>query len=150
MFAQMMIPHHQQAVELGAMAPQHTTNAELIKLAGEILKQQQPEINTMKTLLAQWGVDPEAAPHQSGHAGMVMQGMVSDDTMVKLTTLNGADFDKLWLQSMISHHQGAIEMAKTEAADGTSPEMVSLAKSIVTGQQDEITQMQKMLAAAGG
>lgn len=150
MFLQMMIPHHEQAIQLGAMVPQHTSNAELIKLAAEILKAQQPEINTMKSQLSQWGVDPGESPHGSGHDGMTMQGMVNDETMVKLDTLKGAEFDKLWLQSMISHHEGAVAMAKTEIADGKNSDMKALAESIVSGQQTEIDQMKKMLAAAGG
>lgn len=147
MFAQMMIPHHQQAVELGAMVPQHTNNAELIKLAGEIMKQQQPEINIMKTQLVQWGVNPDDPT--AVHAGQ-MTGMVDDATLAKLKTLQGAEFDKLWLQSMISHHQGAIDMAQTEVSKGGNADMMALARDIITAQQTEIDQMKKMLAAAGG
>jgi len=146
MFAQMMIPHHEQAVELAAMAPQHTSNAELIKLASDILKAQQPEINTMKTDLVEWGVNPDDPTGHSGH----MTGMVDDATMAKLKALQGAEFDKLWLQSMISHHEGAIAMAKPEIADGKNAGMKELAQAIVSAQQAEIDQMKKMLAAAGG
>lgn len=146
MFAQMMIPHHEQAVELAAMAPQHTTNAELIKLAAQILKAQQPEINTMKTDLVEWGVNPDDPTAHSGH----MSGMVDEATMAKLKTLQGAEFDKLWLQSMISHHEGAIAMAKPEVADGKNAGMKELAQNVIAGQQTEIDQMKKMLAAAGG
>jgi uncharacterized protein (DUF305 family) len=147
MFAQMMIPHHQQAVELGAMVPQHTNNADLIKLAGEIMKQQQPEINIMKTQLVQWGVNPDDPTGM--HAGH-MSGMVDEATLAKLKTLQGAEFDKLWLQSMISHHQGAIDMAQTEVSKGGNADMMALARDIITAQQTEIDQMKKMLAAAGG
>ena len=147
MFVQEMIPHHQQAVELGAMVPQHTSNADLITLAGEIMKQQQPEINVMKTQLVQWGVNPDDPT--SIHAGH-MNGMVDDATLAKLKTLQGAEFDKLWLQSMISHHQGAIEMSETEVSKGQSSDMTALARDIITAQQTEIDQMKKMLAAAGG
>ena len=146
MFAQMMIPHHEQAVELAAMVPQHTTNADLIKLAGEILKQQQPEINIMKTDLVGWGVNPDDPTGHSSH----MSGMVDDATVAKLKTLQGNDFDKLWLQSMISHHEGAISMAKPEVANGKNADLKELAQGIITGQQEEIDQMKKMLAAAGG
>ena len=148
MFAQMMIPHHQQAVELGAMAPEHTSDQAIIKLAGVILTQQQPEINTMKSTLAGWGVNPDQPLDHSAHA--MMAGMVDDATMAKLRTLQGPEFDKLWLKSMISHHEGAIEMAKTEVKDGKSPEMMALASGIVSGQQTEIDQMKQMLAALGG
>lgn len=147
MFAQMMIPHHQQAIELGAMAPQHTTNAELITLAGEIMKQQQPEINTLKTNLVEWGLNPDDPTAM--HAGH-MAGMVDDATLAKLKTLQGVEFDKLWLQSMISHHQGAIDMSQTEVSQGQNADMTALARDIITAQQTEIDQMKKMLAAAGG
>lgn len=149
MFAQMMIPHHQQAVELAAMVPDRSTNPEVLALAAKIAGEQQPEINTMKALLLQWDVDPNEMSHESGHAGMAMAGMVDDATMVRLDSLKGASFDMLWLQSMISHHEGAIAMAKAEIADGESADMTTLAGSIVTAQQAEIDQMKQMLIGLG-
>ncbi len=143
MFAQMMIPHHQQAVDLAAMAAVHTTNQAVRTLAAKISAAQQPEIDTMKALLVQWDVDPAMGDH-SGH-GAAMQGMVDDATMTKLKSLNGPQFDTLWLQAMIGHHQGAIEMAKAEIANGQSADMTALAKSMVTAQQAEIDQMKQML-----
>ena len=140
MFAQMMIPHHQQAVELSAMVPERSTNPAVVKLAATISGEQQPEITAMKALLVQWDVRPDAGDH-----GMAMQGMVDDATMAKLQSLKGAEFDTLWLQSMISHHQGAIEMANTEIAKGESADMITMAKNIVTAQQAEIDQMKQML-----
>ncbi len=74
-----------------------------------------------------------------------MAGMVDEATMTKLKSLNGAEFDKLWLESMISHHQGAIEMAKAEIANGDNVDAKSLAKNIVTTQEAEIGQMKQML-----
>jgi len=144
-FAQLMIPHHEQAIELAAMVPDRSTNPDVVALAAKIAGEQQPEISTMKALLQQWNVKPES--HESGHAGMAMEGMVDDATMVKFDSLKGADFDTLWLQSMISHHQGAIGMAKTEIADGKSADLVTLAKNIVTAQQAEIDQMKQILGA---
>jgi uncharacterized protein (DUF305 family) len=145
MFAQLMIPHHEQAVELAAIVPGRSTNQNVIALAAKIASEQQPEISTMKALLLQWDVKLES--HGSGHAGMAMGGMVDDATMVKLDNLRGADFDTLWLQSMISHHQGAIEMAKTEIGDGKSADLITLAKNIVAAQQAEIDQMKQMPGA---
>jgi uncharacterized protein (DUF305 family) len=147
MFAQMMIPHHQQAVEVAAMVPDRSNNPDVIALAAKIAGEQQPEIDTMKALLLQWNVDPNEMSHESGHAGMAMTGMVNDATMVRLDSLKGTSFDMLWLQSMISHHQGAIEMAKTEIADGKSADLITLAKNIVAAQQAEIDQMKQMLGA---
>ncbi|BBX10590.1 DUF305 domain-containing protein [Mycolicibacterium aichiense] len=143
MFAQMMIPHHQQAVDLAAIAAVHTTNQAVRILAGKIADEQQPEIDQMNALLQQWDVDPATTDH-SGH-GAAMQGMVDDATMTKLKSLNGPQFDTLWLQAMIGHHQGAIEMAKAEIANGQSADLTAMAKSIVTAQQAEIDQMKQML-----
>ena len=141
-FAQMMIPHHQQAVELSALVPDRSTNPAVVKLATTISGEQQPEIDAMKALLVQWEVDPGAA---GDHSGMPMDGMVDDATMAKLKSLKGAEFDTLWLQSMIGHHQGAIEMAGAEVAAGQNPDMISMAQNIVSAQQAEIDQMKKML-----
>ena len=74
-----------------------------------------------------------------------MQGMVDAATMAKLESLNGAEFDKLWLESMISHHRGAIEMVKAELANGDNVDAKSLATNIVTTQEAEIGQMKQML-----
>lgn len=148
-FAQMMIPHHQQAVELSALVPDRSTDPALIKLAAAISAAQQPEIDTMKGLLKDWGVNPDEMSHESGHAGLAVSGMVNDETMLKLETLKGADFDKLWLQSMVGHHEGAIAMAKVEASAGKNAELMTMARNIITSQQAEIDQMKQMLAAVG-
>jgi uncharacterized protein (DUF305 family) len=143
-FATNMIPHHQQAVDLSALVPDRSTNADLIALAQQISAAQQPEINVMKVFLVQWNENPDANSGHAGH-GSTMQGMVDETTMTKLKSLNGAEFDKLWLESMISHHQGAIEMAKAEVANGDNVDAKSLAKTIVTTQEAEIGQMKQML-----
>ncbi|WP_179470332.1 DUF305 domain-containing protein [Mycolicibacterium vinylchloridicum] len=144
MFAQMMIPHHEQAVELAGLASEHSTNQAVLTLASTISAEQQPEINAMKALLLQWDVDPNATGDHDGH-GAGMQGMVDDATMAKLKSLNGPEFDTLWLQAMIGHHQGAIEMAKAEIANGQSVDMKAMANNMVTAQQAEIDQMKQML-----
>ncbi|MBJ7399725.1 DUF305 domain-containing protein [Mycolicibacterium sp.] len=149
MFAQMMIPHHQQAIEVAAMVPDRSSNPDVIALAATIVGEQQPEIDTMKALLLQWNVDPNEMSHESGHAGMAMTGMVNDATMVRLDSLKGASFDMLWLQSMISHHEGAIAMAKSEIADGKSADMTTVAADIVAAQQTEIDQIKQMLIGLG-
>jgi uncharacterized protein (DUF305 family) len=143
-FATNMIPHHQQAVDLSAMVPDRSTNAELIALAQQISSAQQPEINVMKVFLVQWKENPDTNSGHVGH-GSPMQGMVDEATMTKLESLTGAEFDKLWLESMISHHQGAIEMAKAEVANGDNVDAKALAKNIVTTQEAEIGQMKQML-----
>jgi uncharacterized protein (DUF305 family) len=143
-FANNMIPHHQQAVELSAMVPDRSTNADLIALAKQISAAQQPEIEIMKVFLVQWNENPGTNSGHAGHAG-TMQGTVDAPTMTKLGSLNGAEFDKLWLESMISHHEGAIEMAKAEIANGDNVDAKTLAEKIVATQGAEIGQMKQML-----
>ena len=143
-FATNMIPHHQQAVESSAMVPDRSTNAELIALAQQISAAQQPEIDVMKVFLVQWNENPDDNSGHGGH-GNTMQGMVDAAAMTKLESLNGAEFDKLWLESMVSHHQGAIEMAKAEIANGDNVDAKTLAKNIVATQEAEIGQMKHML-----
>lgn len=146
-FATNMIPHHEQAVELSAMVPDRSANPELKALAEQISAAQEPEIRTMKVLLVQWNENPDArAGHggEEGHGG-AMQGMVDDATMAKLKSLSGAEFDTLWLESMISHHQGAIEMARAELANGANVDAKRLAQTMVDTQQAEIDQMNQML-----
>lgn len=143
-FVTNMIPHHQQAVELSALVPDRSTDPELAALAQRISAAQQPEIETMKVFLVQWKENPDTGSGHGGH-GSTMQGMVDEATMTKLVSLNGAEFDTLWLESMISHHQGAIEMAKAEIANGENVDAKRLAQTIVDTQQAEIGQMNQML-----
>jgi uncharacterized protein (DUF305 family) len=143
-FATNMIPHHRQAVELSALVPDRSTNAELVALAQQISAAQQPEINVMKVFLVQWNENPDTNSGHAGH-GNAMQGMVDAATVTKLESLTGTEFDKLWLESMIGHHQGAIEMAKAEIANGDNVDAKNLAKNIVTTQEAEIGQMKQMV-----
>ena len=142
-FAQKMIPHHQQALDMSAMVPSRTTNRQLIVMAKHIALDQQAQIDTLQGLLQQWG-EPAASDHM-GHDGMSMDGMVDAATMAKLPTLTGAEFDELWLRSMIIHHQGAVAMAEPEVAQGENATAVKMAKIIIDWQQLEIGRMNAML-----
>lgn len=137
-FAQNMIPHHRQAIEMSALVPDRSTNPQIIKLASQISAAQDPEVRTLNTFLVQWNQDA-ATPDRSGPAQMPMDGMA------KLASLQGAEFDRLWLQSMIGHHQGAIEMAKAEIANGANIDAIAMAKNIAATQQTEIDQMKTMV-----
>jgi uncharacterized protein (DUF305 family) len=143
-FAQGMMPHHKQALEMVDLARENTTDPALLELASGIAAAQGPEMGQLSEMLRSWGQDPDAAMDHSGHS-MAMPGMVDTATMGRLESLRGAEFDTLWLQSMISHHQGAIEMAKAEIANGQNPEAKQLAEQIVKDQESEITQMKQML-----
>lgn len=141
-----MIPHHEQAVQMSGLVPERSTDPAVIKLAAQISAEQGPEIATMKGFLVQWNAGADAS-HEGHQDGIAMHGMVDDATMSKLETLKGADFDELWLQSMIGHHEGAIAMSNTELTDGSNADAKALAGQIVTAQQAEIDQMKQMLGA---
>ena len=135
-FAEDMIPHHRQAVDMTAMVPSRSTNPDLFVMATHISSDQQAEILTMKGLLAQWGVQ-DAPSHENAmdHSGMHIAGMVDGATLNTIQSLSGPSFDALWMTSMISHHQGAITMAQNEIDQGRSPDAIKLAKIIVSAQQ---------------
>ncbi|MEV7687624.1 DUF305 domain-containing protein [Streptomyces bungoensis] len=151
-FAQGMIPHHRQAVAMADMAASRAKSQQVKDLAAKIEKAQDPEIDTMSGWLKAWGAKVPGAG-KSGmesmpgmdHSASPMPGMMSDDDMGKLKGLSGDAFDMAFLQMMISHHRGAIEMAKTEQAKGAYGPAKTMAKSIVTSQSAEITEMNKML-----
>ncbi|MEV0197134.1 DUF305 domain-containing protein [Nonomuraea sp. NPDC050691] len=140
MFAQMMIPHHEQAVEMADLAATRASDPEVKELAAKIKTAQAPEIQTMKDWLTDWGVHPD-----SGGMGHSMPGIISEEDMKKLEAAKGKAFDKLFVQHMIAHHDGAIEMARTEQANGSNPKAKELAKTIETTQQAEVEQLQKIL-----
>lgn len=144
-FASGMVPHHQQAIEMSALVPTRSTDPQVIKLAAAISAAQEPEIETLKAFLVQWQENPDDNTGHGDHGGMAMNGMVDDATMKQLESLTGAEFDELWLQSMIGHHQGAIEMANTEIAKGANADAKTLAQQIVTDQEAEVAQMKQML-----
>lgn len=147
-FATAMIPHHQQAVTMSALVPARSTDPKVIALAQQISAAQEPEIETLKAFLVQWQENPGDDTGHGDHGGMAMTGMVDDATMKQLESLKGAEFDTLWLRSMIGHHEGAVEMAKTEIAKGDNEDAKSLAQHIVTDQEAEIAQMEQMLGTS--
>ncbi|MGB8502397.1 DUF305 domain-containing protein [Mycobacterium sp.] len=147
-FASNMVPHHEQAVVMAQLVPTNTTNQQIIDLANRIIGSQVPEIQAFRAFLMQWqdaeGNDASPGHDGAGH-GAAMPGMVDQATIDKLRSLRNAEFDQLWLTSMIDHHRGAIAMAQDEIAHGKNPDVIYLAKSIITAQQAEIDQMKQML-----
>jgi uncharacterized protein (DUF305 family) len=140
MFAQMMIPHHQQAVEMAELADSRASDQEVKDLAAKIKAAQDPEIQTMQGWLETWG-----KPMPSGGMNHGMPGIMSEQDMNKLEAAKGAAFDKQFVRLMTAHHKGAIEMARTEQSQGANPQAKELAKTIESAQQAEVTQMQKIL-----
>jgi uncharacterized protein (DUF305 family) len=134
-FAEMMIPHHEQAIEMSEIALLNTTNPEVLKLAQQIKDAQSPEIDFMKS----WkGV------RTSTHAGHMMEGMLSESELSDLREAKEKDFDKLFLQGMIKHHEGAIVMAQ-DVAESKNKEVVNLSAAIIAAQKLEITAMKELL-----
>ena len=142
-FAQSMIPHHQQAVQMASMADGRASDAAVKELAGKIKAAQQPEIDTMTGWLTAWGQPASMSGMMNGGS---MPGMMSDADMGGLMKAGGKAFDRQFLTMMIGHHEGAIVMAKQEAAQGSNPEAKALAEKIVTDQQAEIATMKGILA----
>lgn len=138
MFAEMMIPHHEQAIEMSYLALKNSTNPEVLSLAKQIKEAQAPEIEQMKS----WGASSMA------HAGHMMDGMLSDEEISTLAASTGNEFDRLFLEGMIKHHEGAIDMAEM-VIDSKNSEVAALAKAIVETQRVEISTMKNLLTALG-
>jgi len=145
-FAQQMTAHHQQAVEMAQLAATRASNAQVADLAARIEAAQGPEIQTMTGWLEAWGVDPSTPGTDHGGPGMGdMAGSMSSEDMDRLESLSGSEFDRAFLTLMTSHHQGAVDMATTEQADGTDPDAVALAGQVITDQTAQIGEMQVLL-----
>lgn len=145
MFAQMMIPHHQQAVEMSTLAETRASSPKIKALATEIKGAQQPEIDQMTAWLEEWGIPVMPMDEaMSEHGGHGMSGMLTDDQMQQLADANGPEFDRLFAEFMILHHEGAIDMAE-DVVDSKDPRVAALAAAIIKTQADEIAHMQGFL-----
>ncbi len=147
-FAQGMIPHHEQAIEMAEIALDPTVEAgpAVRDLATRIKGAQDPEIESMTAWLTAWG-QPMQMNSSEGHDMSAMDGMMSVEEMDSLGMMNGADFDTMWMQMMVRHHEGAIAMAQTVKVAGSSAEVLSLADQVIAGQQAELTEMQTLLGS---
>jgi len=141
MFAQGMIPHHAQAVQMSEMIlKKQGIDPKVSALAGRIKAAQGLEIERMTGWLLNWD---ESTQMPGGHA---MSGMVSDDGIRQLDAATGTDAAKLFLTQMVAHHEGAVEMANAEVRSGKNPEAIKLAKDVAASQTDEIKEMKGLLA----
>lgn len=143
-FATDMITHHRQAVEMAQLAGTRAKSAAVKDLADRIESAQAPEIQTMVGWLSAWG---HSVPEQMNGMDMSgsMPGMMSMQDMTMLQGLSGNDFDRKFLQMMIAHHRGAIEMARTERSAGENADAKAFAARIQEAQAAEVTQMQGLL-----
>ncbi|QTG82743.1 DUF305 domain-containing protein [Arthrobacter crystallopoietes] len=142
MFAQMMIPHHEQAAQMSdIMLAKDDLDPQITRLAENIKAAQAPEIEKMTGWLQTWDEQMEMSGDH------VMEGMLSSDDLAELEASLGAEASRLFLTQMIEHHEGAIAMAEEEAANGQDPDAVALAETIVADQKAEIEKMNNLLAA---
>lgn len=141
-FAQLMIPHHEQAVEMAQLAATRAENADVKDLAGRIEAAQSPEIVEMTGWLTEWGEDVEP---NGGGMDHDESGMMSDAEMTELEGASGTAFDRMFLEMMVAHHTSAIEMAEAEIADGQFPDALAMAEAIKSAQQSEIAEMEGLL-----
>jgi uncharacterized protein (DUF305 family) len=149
MFATGMIPHHGQAIEMAELASTKAASSKVKDLAGQIKEAQGPEIKTLSTMLTTWG---ETVPAATGHAEAMPgmdhgdAGMMTAEEMTKLEAATGAEFDVMWVDMMIAHHEGAVRMSETELRAGSNEQAQQLARGIVETQTKEITELQRLRA----
>jgi uncharacterized protein (DUF305 family) len=146
-FVKDMIVHHQQAVYMAGLAPERAASSDVKGLASRIHDVQGPEIDMMNRWLSQHAiptVNPDA-PHGHG-GGAEMPGMATPEQLDALEKARGAAFDKLFLQLMIAHHQGALTMADEVRENGFDVRVQEIADGVTAEQSDEIRRMQEWLA----
>lgn len=170
-FATEMIAHHKQALAMVDLTEGRTLDPAVQALADDIRAAQTPEIQTMTGWLSSWGMpSPSASPSASASSEMgdmsgmpsmsgstdsmggmgssPMPGMMTDEEMTKLKNASDADFQKMWLEMMIKHHQGAVDMARTEQSDGQYQPAIDLAGQIIASQSKQIDTMRQLLRSA--
>jgi uncharacterized protein (DUF305 family) len=149
MFARMMIPHHQQAIQMSEIVlAKQDQNPQVRQLAEQIKAAQDAEIDRLNAMLGAWGQEPMALADMGGMEGMDhggMEGMMSEEDLAALQQAQGTEAAWLYLDRMSVHHEGAVDMARDEAGNGQNPQAVALAEQVITDQEAEITQMEQML-----
>lgn len=144
-FVVSMVPHHTQALRMAELASDRASDERVRAIADRILAGQGPEIEAMQGWLAANGL-PAADPDDHGHGGM--RGMASSEQLLALTSASGEEFDRLFLELMTAHHEGALTMAG-EALDAANPQVQDMVQDTVAGQGVEIARMQEVLADLG-
>ncbi len=166
-FAQGMLPHHLQAVEMARLAKSRAGSPGVKALAASILTRQQPEVAQLRQLLSQWGRSMDTSmesitgmesmrgmPGMESMEGMAnleatMSGMASSSEMAELRAATGREFDRLFLTMMLAHHRTAVKRAQTEQAEGKDGAAIALAKKIERAQTSEVARLEKLRAAVG-
>lgn len=150
-FASDMIQHHAQALEMVDLTLGRELDPEVVTLTEEIRAAQAPEIEKMADWLEDWDqpVPETSRDHANAHGESTeldtdMPGMMSAEEMDALENASGAEFQTMWLEMMIEHHEGAVEMADTEVAEGENAKAIALAEEIIDAQEAEISTMQDL------
>ena len=154
-FAQGMIPHHQQAIEMSDMLlAKQGIDGRVVSLANEIKAAQGPEIQQLQGWLSEWGVSSTTSPGAGmpgmpGHdmGNMSGGGMMTEQDMTALRNAQGVEASRLFLTQMIEHHRGAVAMAQTEVDNGQFAAAIEMARSIIASQQKEIETMEQILGS---
>lgn len=145
-FANTMTPYEKQGISMSRLVPDRSSNAELATLAAKIAAALQVDTQVLTALVVQWKGSQDNNQTGAGGPATTTRGMIDNATIAQLDSLDGPEFDTLWLKSMISLDQGAIDVANAEIANGKNLDTISLAKQMVKEQRVEIDQMQQMLA----
>ena len=144
MFVTMMIPHHEQAIEMADLIlSKDGIEPRVTEVAEQIKDEQGPEIQRMRGWLHDWDVEYDESMSGMDHGG----GMMSGDDMAALEEAEGTEASRLFLEQMIAHHQGAVEMAQSEVESGLHPDVIALAEQVAADQTAEIATMQELLAS---
>lgn len=156
-FATGMIQHHAQALSMVDLTLGRPLEPAVERLAEAIRDAQAPEIETMSDWLTDWGkpVPQTMRDHVNAHTdgeisaemGGDLPGMMTSADMTSLEDTGDSKFQDLWLQMMIEHHEGAVEMAEAEESDGRQPAAIDLAQNIQSTQNAEITTMHELLGS---
>lgn len=147
-FVQMMIVHHEGAIEMADLIVDRASTAQVRELGERIRDAQGPEIDQMTAWLESWGEEMPSDMDHGGmdHGGMDMGGMDQQEAMEALEGAEDAEVDRLFLELMIEHHRGAIEMAQAQVDNGQNADAVALAEDIIIAQEAEITEMEQLLS----
>ena len=157
MFAQMMIPHHQQAVQMSeVMLAKDDLDPHVEELANKVVAAQGPEIDQLKNMLETWGEPTsmesggmEGMDHGSD-SGAGMEGMMTEEQMQELEAAEGAEAAEMYLTMMTAHHRGAIDMAQEQVAEGQNPQAIEMAQKVIEDQEAEIQEMDRLLQQIQG
>lgn len=145
-FVQSMIAHHAQAVALSGLAETRSADPKVTEVAERIAQTQQAELDAMVVWLTQLGLEPD--PH--GHDASLMPGGISATVMARAESAAGIQFDRIFVPTMIAHHEGALQMAQERLNSGGESAITRLAQSIISGQQLEIEYLQELAATLEG